>query len=113
MRVEFFVPKWLKRNHMVYILSHMMIIPLVDLYSSGLDWELDNDVPHAGLAWFFVLSYMNGLVLEVGRKIKTPETEEEGVLSYTKYFGTRSAVLIWLAHNDGHLRNSYRCCIVC
>jgi hypothetical protein len=31
-----------------YITSHMVIIPLVDMYSSGLDWLLDDDTPHWG-----------------------------------------------------------------
>ena len=49
----------------------------IDLYSSGLDWKLDNAEPHLGLLFFFAVSYMNGLVLEFGRKIRTPEKEEE------------------------------------
>ena len=40
MGVEFFVPTWLKQRQILYIVSHMVIIPLVDIYSSGLDWLL-------------------------------------------------------------------------
>lgn len=97
MRVEFFVPKWLKRHQLIYITSHMAIIPLIDLYASGLDWLVAGGLPHWGLAWFFAVSYMNGLVLEFGRKIRTPETEEPGVVSYTGLYGTKKAVVIWLA----------------
>ncbi|HBK72201.1 MAG TPA: hypothetical protein DDZ39_11200 [Flavobacteriaceae bacterium] len=96
MAVEFFVPKWLKKRQILYITSHMMIIPLIDVYSSGLDWLVDESQPHWGLVWFFAVSYMNGLVLEFGRKIRTPEQEEEGVVSYTGMYGTKGGVLIWL-----------------
>ncbi|MBD79219.1 MAG: hypothetical protein CL840_09890 [Crocinitomicaceae bacterium] len=97
MAVEFFVPEWLKKRQIIYITSHMFIIPLIDIYSSGLDWLLEGASPHQGLAWFFCVSYMNGLVLEFGRKIRTPESEEEGVVSYTGMYGTRGGVLVWLA----------------
>ena len=97
MAVEFFVPKWLKKRQILYITSHMFIIPLIDIYSSGLDWLLAGASPHWGLVWFFSVSYMNGLVLEFGRKIRTRESEEEGVVSYTGMYGTRGGVLVWLA----------------
>jgi len=96
MAVEFFVPEWLRKHQMMYIGSHMLIIPLVDMYASGLDWLLDGASPHYGLLWFFAVSYMNGLVLEFGRKIRTPEKEEEGVVSYTGLYGTKGGVVIWL-----------------
>jgi len=96
MGVEFFIPEWLKKNQLAYITSHMFIIPLIDLYSSGLDWLLEGSAAHWGLAWFFVVSYFNGLVLEFGRKLRTPEGEEEGVISYTGLYGTRRGTLYWI-----------------
>lgn len=96
MGVEFFIPKWLKRHQMAYITSHMVIIPLVDIYASGLDWRLDGDQMHWGLAWFFGVSYLNGLVLEFGRKIRTPDQEEDGVVSYTGLYGTKGGTASWL-----------------
>ncbi len=96
MGVEFFVPNWLKKRQILYITSHMVIIPLIDIYASGLDWLLGDDSPHWGLAWFFAVSYMNGLVLEFGRKLRTPETEEEGVVSYTGLYGTSGGTRIWI-----------------
>ncbi len=96
MGVEFFVPKWLKKHQIIYITSHMFIIPLVDIYASGLDWLLGGATAPIGLAFFFAVSYMNGIVLEFGRKIRTPENEEEGVVSYTNYFGTQRGVVYWI-----------------
>ncbi len=96
MRVEFFVPTWLKKRQLAYILSHMLIIPLVDMYASGLDWLLDGAEPHWGLVWFFAVSYVNGLVLEFGRKMKAPGFEEVGVVSYTGLYGSRGGPIIWI-----------------
>ena len=96
MNREFFARQWLRRHPIVYLLSHMWIIPLIDLYSSGLDWQLEGTGWHNGLLWFLAVSYLNGIVLEVGRKIRAPADEEPGVLSYTRRFGTRGGVYFWL-----------------
>lgn len=97
MAAEFFVPVWLKKKQILYIISHMMIIPLIDLYSSGLDWLLGSSSGfHIGILWFMVISFTNGLVIEFGRKIKIPEKEEEGVVTYSKMYGTRKSAGIWL-----------------
>ncbi len=93
---EFFVPEWLKKHQFWYVTSHMFIIPLIDIYASGLDWLLGGVSAPLGLLFFFAVSYMNGIVLEIGRKIRTPENESEGVLTYTSMLGTRKAVLLWI-----------------
>jgi 4-hydroxybenzoate polyprenyltransferase len=33
----------------------------------------------AGLFWFLAASFCNGVVIEIGRKIRAPAQEEEGV----------------------------------
>ncbi len=96
MTKEFFAPAWLRRHPIIYVVSHMMIIPFVDMYSSGLDWLLGGTGMHWGLAWFFAVSFFNGIVLEFGRKMRTPETEEPGVVSYTGLYGTKGGPLIWM-----------------
>jgi len=96
MRVEFFVPKWLKTQPILYMVSHMMIIPLVDYLASGLDWANNGVNAPKGLLFFFLVSFLNGIVLEFGRKIKAPESEETGVDSYTSLYGTKRAVYYWL-----------------
>ena len=42
------------------------------------------------------MSYFNGIVIEVGRKIRAPADEETGVNTYTVLWGRRNAVLVWL-----------------
>ncbi len=92
---EFFVDKWLKNNQIAYITSHMFIIPLVDLVASSAHWSFEGINPPTALIWFFAVSFFNGILLEIGRKIKIPENEEEGVVSYSKLWGMRNAVIIW------------------
>ena len=93
---EFFVSEWLKAHQFWYVTSHMFIIPLVDVYASGLDWLLAGVAAPAGLLFFFAVSYMNGIVLEVGRKIRVPGQESPGVLTYSAMLGANRAVWLWL-----------------
>jgi hypothetical protein len=93
---EFFVADWLKKHQFWYVTSHMFIIPLIDIYASGLDWLLAGVKAPEGLFFFFAVSYMNGIVLEVGRKIRAPERESEGVLTYTSMLGVPRAIGLWL-----------------
>jgi 4-hydroxybenzoate polyprenyltransferase len=94
---EFFIENWLRERQFWYVVSHMFIIPFVDIYASGYDWFLLQVPAPKGLLFFFAVSYMNGIVLEIGRKIKTPALEEEGVKSYTYLLGTKKAIYVWLA----------------
>jgi hypothetical protein len=96
MTKEFFVKNWLKKNPFWYVTSHMLIIPLVDLFASGFDWFLEDNKAPFGLIYFFIVSFFNGLVLEIGRKIKAPENEEPGVLSYSFQLGTNKATHLWI-----------------
>ncbi len=92
---EFFIATWLKKRPFWYVVSHMFIIPLVDVFASSFDWKINNASPPKGLLLFFAVSFFNGLVLEVGRKMKTVKTEEPGVNSYTFLLGTKKAILLW------------------
>ncbi len=96
MGTEFFVADWLKKHQFWYVTSHMFIIPFIDIFASGFDWRLNDLEPPQGLLIFFCISYLNGIVLEIGRKIKTAESEEEGVLSYTKLMGIKKAPAFWI-----------------
>jgi 4-hydroxybenzoate polyprenyltransferase len=93
---EFFVAEWLKKNQFWYVVSHMFIIPLVDVYASGLDWLLEGVSAPKGLLFFFAVSFMNGIVLEIGRKIRTPKDEAHGVLTYSSLLGPLKAARLWI-----------------
>ncbi len=96
MSKEFFVGEWLKRHPVPYLISHMVIIPIVDFYATACDWWPTRSGPPHGLAWFVAASYSNGIVIEVGRKIRAPADEEHGVNTYSAIWGPRTAVLVWL-----------------
>jgi 4-hydroxybenzoate polyprenyltransferase len=97
MSKEFFAAAWLKRRAVIYMLSHMVIVPLIDFYATACDWWPAQGEPPAGLFWFVIVSYFNGLVIEIGRKIRTSADEEEGVTTYSAAWGRRTAVGVWLA----------------
>jgi 4-hydroxybenzoate polyprenyltransferase len=97
MSKEFFVAEWLKHRALLYMFSHMAIMPLIDFYATACDWWPTGHHPPPGLYWFVAVSYFNGIVIEVGRKIRAPQDEEEGVNTYTHLWGRRNAVVFWLA----------------
>lgn len=96
MTAEFGAPEWLKSHPVLYLLSHMAIMPLIDLLLTSVEW-----LPHgdpAPLLWMFLaLSFVNGCVLEIGRKLWAPENEIIGVDTYSGLWGPRTATNIWLA----------------
>jgi 4-hydroxybenzoate polyprenyltransferase len=93
---EFFAREWLKARPLTYLWSHMLIMPLIDLYATACDWRLAQEEIPRGLLWFLVISFFNGVVIEFGRKIRAPEDEENGVPTYTALWGQRKAVIAWL-----------------
>jgi len=94
MSYDFFIPRFLHKYWPLYVLSHMFFYPAVDIYSSGFDWFASGlSRPPSGMVWFYLVSLLNGLVYEVGRKIKAPENEEHN--SYTRMYGRTKAILIW------------------
>ena len=96
MSKEFFVGEWLKRHPIPYLISHMVIIPIVDFYATACDWWPTEGRPPHGLAWFVAASYCNGIVIEIGRKVRAPADEELGVNTYSRIWGPRVAVFVWL-----------------
>ncbi len=96
MSVEFFRRDWLKARPITYLWTHMLIMPIVDLYATACYWQPTLDAPPSGLLWFLAASFTNGLVIELGRKIRLPENEEPGVPTYSKLWGTNRAAWIWV-----------------
>lgn len=95
MTAEFGVPTWLKARPVFYLVSHMAIMPLIDLLLTSIEW-----LPAGGAAsklWLFLaLSFINGCVLEIGRKLWSPENEIDGVDTYSALWGHRRAAYVWL-----------------
>ncbi len=96
MSFEFGVRRWLKAHPITYLWTHMLIMPLIDLYASSTDWMASGGAsPPKGLIYFLAASFFNGIVIEIGRKIRTPSQEEEGVETYSVLWGCRKAAVIW------------------
>jgi 4-hydroxybenzoate polyprenyltransferase len=93
---EFFVRDWLKAHPTTYMWSHMLILPLIDLYGTACDWRVAGVAPPLGLGILLFVSFCNGFILEVGRKIRAPEDEEHGVETYSALWGRERAVAVWL-----------------
>ncbi len=96
MSKEFFVSKWLITKPITYMSSHMIIIPFIDFFVTACDWYLPDGKPPSGLIWFILLSFCNGLVIEIGRKIRSPKDEEKGVQTYTHIWGIYKSVTIFI-----------------
>lgn len=94
---EFFVPEWLRARPVAYLLSHMVVMPLLFAYLAGLDWLAAGAGPPRGLPLFLGVAFANGILVEVGRKIRAPEEEREGVDTYTSAWGLRTATFVFLA----------------
>jgi 4-hydroxybenzoate polyprenyltransferase len=91
MTAEFFVPDWLKARSALYLLSHMLAMPLIALFAvacgaRGLSLSIG-----WGLAAFLALAFLNGVVLEVARKTWAPADERPGVETYSRLWGPQRA----------------------
>ena len=107
MAKEFFIKKWLTKRILIYALSHVVIMVFITLviveatqyivpknifdvfilqrYRHNIDFAL---IP------LFALNYLNGIVLEIGRKTRRADEEEYGVQTYSKLWGRKKAVVV-------------------
>ena len=101
MTKEFFVPAWLKKRPIIYMVSHMAIMPLIDLYATACDWLPAGVALHENfgltLGAFLLLSLVNGSVIEIARKSWAPEMEREGVETYSRLWGAQRAGIVVMA----------------
>ncbi|HEY7798924.1 MAG TPA: UbiA family prenyltransferase [Hyphomonadaceae bacterium] len=101
MSKEFFVPAWLKKRPVIYMVSHMMVMPLIDLYATACDWIPAGIEGHQGftltLGGFLLLSLVNGTAIEIARKSWAPEHEREGVETYSKLWKPGGAGVVLMA----------------
>lgn len=97
MSKEFFIREWLTARPITYLWSHMLIMPLIDLYATSCDWLVQGiSQPPKGIFWFLVVSFFNGVLIEFGRKIRAPEDEESGVNTYSALWGPKTATRVWI-----------------
>ena len=96
MRAEFFARDWLRRRPLTVLWTHMLVMPLIDLYVTACDWLPARSAVAPGLRWFLVASFFNGIVVEIGRKMRAPDDEELGVETYSALWGRGRAATAFL-----------------
>ncbi len=91
MSAEFFAPAVLRPRPALYLVSHMVVMPLIALFSVTCGLRRIEAAPGAGIAAFLLLAFCNGAMIEIGRKTWAPPSEREGVETYSKLWGPRGA----------------------
>ena len=109
MTKEFFIKNWLTERILIYALSHVVIMIFITLVIvKGTGYILESHFLETlylsvekygknifiGLIPLFALNYLNGIVLEIGRKTRRADEEEYGVQTYSKLWGKKKAAVI-------------------
>lgn len=94
MAKEFFISAWLRKHPIAYLMSHMCILIFTDLFICASDFAGRGDCYNERLIWFFIASFVSGLLIELGRKIKSPDQEKPGVETYSKLFGVKTSLIL-------------------
>lgn len=87
---EFFAHRWLVARPVAYLLSHLLIVPLMQVFV-GLWGGLGAE----GVPGLVAVSLCAGALMELGRKIRLPREEEAGVQTYSALWGWRRALAAW------------------
>lgn len=96
MTAEFFAPKALHASPFLLLVSHMLIMPLIDVALTGCEWLPYGFTMPNGLWAFILLSLANGCIFEISRKIWAPENERVGVETYSSSWGIPVSILFLL-----------------
>ena len=110
MAKEFFIKEWLTKRILIYALSHVVIMIFITLVIVNATQyivlgEAENIIKFGVLQWYrhnidialiplFTLNYLNGIILEIGRKTRRADEEEHGVQTYSKLWGKKKAAVI-------------------
>lgn len=100
MAKEFFVGDWLKKNLLLYALSHMMIASITVVWILSAFRAEGNH-----LKWLITLPFLAGMVYEIARKLRGSEEERKTVDSYSQILGHRKAGALLLFFATAALAN--------
>ncbi|MFB0519892.1 MAG: UbiA family prenyltransferase [Desulfatiglandales bacterium] len=87
---EFFLGNWLRKNPVLYTVSHIVIVPLLACYVYAIQAFRNTVVIQPAFGFYLALSFAVGLLLEIATKIFPPPKEGKGVGSRSKFFGAAS-----------------------
>ncbi len=96
MTKEFFVGEWLRKRPVLYMVSHMSILFFTDFFITSCHWMVTEKLPPFALIYFLATSFFLGIVIEVGRKIRSPKEETAANDTYTSLWGTPTAIKVWI-----------------
>lgn len=103
MSAEFGVPRWLKAHPLVYLVSHMLVMPLLALLAVSFTVRDPSTLMVPSLIPILGLAFLAGTTLEVGRKVWGAEKERDGVETYSKLWGPDGAAIAFGASATGAL----------
>lgn len=90
MTKDYGIPVLLKRYPIAYVLSQLTIVLFVALHITAFSWG-GNRTPNPSLVYFVLFTYFNGAAIIVGRKMKAPAEEREGLFTYSNELGLENA----------------------
>jgi len=95
MTAEFFLPQWLLLHPLAYLTSHMLIVPLIYLYSAACAGGSPEVFVRTPMLLLLAAGFFSGIVVEMGRKLRAPEEEQSGVRTYSVIWGIGKSVAAW------------------
>ena len=96
MTAEFGVRRWLRDRPLAVLVSHGLVVPLIDGFAVACDVLAHGAALHGGLAPLLGVGLFGGFVVEVGRKVRAPGEERPGVETYSARWGRGGATAAWL-----------------
>ncbi len=97
MHNEFFIGEWLKKHPLIYTFLHMLVLLCLDVFITSCHWLDAGLLPSPTLISFYATSFFLGLVLEIGRKVKSPQEDFSSSNTYTNMLGENGAISLWYA----------------
>ncbi|MBX9669409.1 MAG: UbiA family prenyltransferase [Candidatus Obscuribacterales bacterium] len=94
---EFFAGDWLRKRPILYMITHMSILFFTDLFITSCHFMVWGLKPPMALVFFLGTSFFLGTVIEVGRKIRSPQEETTARDTYSMLWGRETAVKVWIS----------------
>ena len=92
---EFFIAEWLNKHLFLYGISHMLILACIDFMVLHIPVKDGTLQHHTAFFYFAFLSFFMTFSLEVSRKIRMPDEENDNIDTYSRPLGiAKSLVLV-------------------
>lgn len=87
----FFIKKILDEHLLLEVLFDEIMMPTMVLYDSNFVGHMTDFISNSVFIKFLILSYIVSWIIEIARKIRCKEDEENGVRTYTAVYGIPKA----------------------